>query len=92
LQDAHRNFAYGVTVFRTEYLQALKGLTHNHRPDALISVMDFAWRYTQQINFSSLEQAWSELTSTHAFESPADALGQGARLVLPESLRKQDGQ
>ena len=47
------------TVFRSEYLQSLKALTHNHRPDPLVSVLDFAWRYTHQIDFSTLETARS---------------------------------
>jgi hypothetical protein len=74
------------TVFRTEYLQALKALTHNHRTEPLTSVLDFAWRYTHQIDFSTPEAARAQLTATHAFEAPADALGAGARLALPATL------
>ncbi len=75
------------TVFRTEYLQSLKALTHNQRPDALVNVLDYAWRYTQQLDFSTMEYARAQLTATNAFEPPADALGAGAKLLLPASLR-----
>jgi fido (protein-threonine AMPylation protein) len=74
------------TVFRTEYLQSLKAMTHNRRADALLSVLDYAWRYTHQIDFSSLETARTQLTATNAFEAPADALGDGAKLLLPALL------
>jgi hypothetical protein len=74
------------TVFRSEYLQSLKALTHNHRPDPLVSVLDFAWRYTHQVDFSTLETARAQLTATNAFEPPANAFGDGAKLVPPASL------
>ena len=74
------------TVFRSEYLQSLKALTHNHRPDPLVSVLDFAWRYTHQVDFSTLETARAQLTATNAFEPPANAFGDGAKLMLPTSL------
>ncbi len=63
-----------------------KALTHNRRTGPLTSVLAFAWRYTHQIDFSSLKTARAGLTATHAFEAPADALGAGAKLVLPASL------
>ena len=74
------------TVFRSEYLQSLKAITHNNRPDPLVSVLDFAWRYTHQLDFASLETARAQLTATNAFEPPANAFGDGAKLVLPASL------
>ncbi|MDQ3623402.1 MAG: hypothetical protein M3463_13075 [Verrucomicrobiota bacterium] len=52
------------TVFRSEYLSSLKAMTHNHRPDPLVSVLEFAWRYTHQLDFSSLETARAQLTAT----------------------------
>ena len=74
------------TVFRGEYLQSLKAMTHSGRPDALISVLNFAWRYTHQLDFSSLVKARAQLTATHAFEPPAGAFGEGAKLVLPSTI------
>ncbi len=74
------------TVFRSEYLQSLKAITHNNRPDPLLGVLDYAWRYTHQLDFSSLETARAQLTATNAFEPPANAFGDGAKLLLPASL------
>lgn len=75
------------TVFRSEYLQSLKNLTHNRRPDALLSVLDFAWRYTHQLDFTSLETARAQLIVTNAFQPPVNAFGDGAKLLLPSSLQ-----
>ena len=74
------------TVFRSEYLSALKAITHDHRGEPLVNVLDFARRYTHQIDFGSLETARAQLTATNAFQPPADALGIGAKLLLPASL------
>lgn len=75
------------TVFRGEYLSSLKSLSQNDRPDALISVLDFAQHYTHAIDFSELDVAHTQLTATNAFESPMDAMGFGAKLKLPRTIR-----
>ena len=74
------------SVFRTEYLQSLKALTQNRRSDALIKVMDFAQNYVSQIDFSDYAKAEALLATTNAFKDPADALGDGEKLVLASSL------
>ncbi len=76
------------TVFRSAYLQSLKAMSHNRRPDALLNVLTYAWRYTHQIDFLSLETARDQLVATNAFESPAEAFGAGPKLLLPASLRR----
>ncbi len=78
------------TVFRAEYLQSLKALSHNQRSSALIEVLSFAQRYVSEIDFSSYKIALGMLTKTNAFGRPADAAGLGDRLILPskkESFR-----
>ena len=72
------------SVFRTEYLQALRALTHNQRPSAIISVMDYAQRFTAAVDFSDYGQAVRKLDDCHAFAAPADATGDGMRLVVPD--------
>jgi len=69
-------------VYRTEYLQALRALTHNQRTDALISVMDYAQRFVSEIDFSNYAEAVKQLASRHAFGKPADAMGGGDKLIL----------
>lgn len=74
------------TVFRAEYLQSLKALTHNHRSSALIEVLSFAHRYVSEIDFSNYDVALRTLTETKAFGKPADAMGLGDRLSLPSRM------
>lgn len=75
------------TVFRAEYLQSLKALTHNNRSSALIEVLSFAQRYVSEIDFSSYDAALGMLTETKAFGKPADAMGSGDRLMLPSKKK-----
>jgi len=74
------------SVFRTEYIQSLKTLTHNGRSDALIRTMDLVQNYVSQIDFSDYSHAERVLDTTGAFRKPADAFGDGARLILPKSM------
>lgn len=74
------------TVLRLEYLSALTSLTHNGRAEGLITVLDFAQRYTAQTDFSTLESATQMLTTTNAFEESATAAEQGKRIILPSQL------
>ena len=71
------------TVFRSEYLQSLKALTHNDRASALIDVLSFAQRYVSEIEFSDYDTALRLLTESKAFGKPADSMGAGDRLILP---------
>jgi len=71
------------TVYRNNYLMALKALSQNRVTGALVRVMDFAQRYTTAIDFSDLERARSILERTHAFADPNEADAAGIRLVLP---------
>jgi fido (protein-threonine AMPylation protein) len=74
------------TVFRTEYIQSLKTLTHNQNPDPLIRVIDFAQRYTAEIDWSEYSRARNLLQETHAFDKPSDAIGNSEKLILPSKL------
>ena len=71
------------TVYRNNYLMALKALSQNGVTGALVRVMDFAQRYTAAIDFSELDRARSILDRTHAFADPNEAEATGIRLVLP---------
>ncbi len=74
------------TVYRNEYLSALRGATHNETFGPLTAVLAFAQRYTAQVDFSSLDVAVAELGRTNAFVDPAIAERDGSRLLLPSSL------
>ena len=73
------------TVYRLNYLAALKGATHNGVFEAYISTMRFAWRWTARIDFSSRETAELDLARTNALRDPAEAESYGVRLVLPST-------
>ncbi len=71
------------TVYRNNYLQALRALSRNDNPDPLSKVMDFAQRYSHELDFSSLESAQRELEATNAFMDANEADEAGIRLRLP---------
>ena len=76
------------TVYRSEYIQALKALTHNARAEPLVSVLDFAQRCVSEIDWSDYHHVCEILVKTHAFEDPADALGVGEKLRLPSAIAR----
>ena len=71
------------TVYRNNYLLALKALSQNSIAGALARTMDFAQRYTAAIDFTNLDQARQMLTRTHAFADPNEAEASGTRLTMP---------
>jgi len=71
------------TVFRNDYIRALKALSHNGAPEPLIRSLTFAQRYTHAVDFGAWEMALAQLRATNAFVDPVAADGAGIRLVLP---------
>jgi hypothetical protein len=67
------------TVYRSDYLGALRRLTRDDDPTVLVKAMRFAHDYTASIAFDSLDGAEDQLRRTAAFE---DADGD-RRLRLP---------
>ena len=74
------------TVFRGEYLGALKNATNNGSFGALVSVLDLAHRYTAQVDFTSRTTADRDLTRTNAFIESTVAEANNVRLQLPGAL------
>jgi hypothetical protein len=74
------------TVYRDNYVMALKGLTQNSNARSYVSMLTFAQRYTAQLDCSKLDAAQQMLEATHAFAEPNEAELAGQRLVLPTSL------
>src|SRR5205807_9955522 len=52
------------TVYRNNYLMALKALSQNSIPGALVRTLDFAQRYTAAIDFADLDRARALLERT----------------------------
>ena len=75
------------TVYRNNYLMALRGLTHNANAASYIAMLDFAQRYTAQLDCTSIESAHDDLTRSNAFNDAAEADASGIRLTLPSHDR-----
>jgi len=58
------------TVYRDDYLLALRRLSRAHDPDAYIKMLTRAQAFTASIDFSEYEHALQSLRDTHAFQSP----------------------
>src|SRR5450756_1245375 len=71
------------TVYRNNYLMALKALSQNGITGALVRTLDFAQRYTAAVDFAALDRARFILDRTHAFADPNEADAAGIRLTLP---------
>ncbi len=78
------------TVYRTNYLMALKALSHNQQPQAIIRTLDFAQRYTAKVDWSDKKLAQKILQATNAFVDPTEADIQGIRLVMPDDTLLAD--
>ncbi|MCB1119194.1 MAG: Fic family protein [Chlamydiia bacterium] len=71
------------TIFRNNYMVALKAIAQANRASPLIRTLDFSQKYTHSIDWSSLESAQKYLETTNAFFDPNDADLRGIRLILP---------
>lgn len=69
------------TAYRTDYLGALKALSHNAMTPPLLRMLDYAQRYTHAIGWRTLDAARTMLDQTGAF-----AEGNLARLRLPDGV------
>jgi hypothetical protein len=67
------------TVFRDDYLGALRRLSRQEDPSVLIKALRFANDWTARIDFSDLEGAREQIAATNAFEVGDD----GVRLLMP---------
>ena len=71
------------TVYRDDYLGALRRLTRQGDPDVLIKTVRRAHDYTAEIDFSTIDNARDELTKTNAFNDPDSS----DRLILLSKIR-----
>ena len=74
------------TVYRGEYLAALKAATHNAVFAPIAAVLAFAQRYTAQVNFQTRATAERDLARTNALVDPQAAEDNNIHLLLPKSL------
>jgi hypothetical protein len=71
------------TIYRNNYLAALRALSQNQAAEPMIRMLNFAQKYTMSIDFSTYETAKLELRQTNAFMDPGIADEEGFQLKLP---------
>jgi hypothetical protein len=72
------------TIFRNNYISALKALSQTGKSSPVVQVLDFAQRYTASIRWEDFDTARGELQSTNAFIDANEAEDRGIRLILPK--------
>lgn len=75
------------TVYRGNYLSALKALSNRSSAEPLIRMLDFAQRFSLAIDWLDFRRAEADLKTANAFMDSNDAEEQGLRLRLPTSAR-----
>lgn len=71
------------TVFRLNYLAALRAATHTDNLAALLAALTFARRWTGRVDFTDRGTAEADLTRTSALRDAREAEDVGVRLTLP---------
>jgi hypothetical protein len=71
------------TVYRGNYLSAVKAASHNGSFEALVKTLSYARRYAARIDFTSRVTAEADLARTNAFRDDREAEEAGIRLTLP---------
>ena len=71
------------TAFRNNYLSALRALSRNGRPEALIRALDYAQRWTRAIDWREVASTERQLEACHAFLQPEEAEETGRLLRFP---------
>jgi Fic/DOC family len=74
------------TVFRGNYLSALKAQSLNGQPTPLVRTLDFAQKWVTAMQWRDLDSTRLELDGCNAFMDPNDADERGMRLRLPNGL------
>ena len=72
------------TIYRANYLSALKAFSKRGGAEPLIRVLDFAQRFSLSIDWTDMARTESDLKSVEAFMDSAEAEERGIRLRLPQ--------
>jgi fido (protein-threonine AMPylation protein) len=71
------------TIYRNNYLIALKTLSQTGQAEPLIAVLDYAQKWTSAIDWAAIEITQEQLTKANAFLDPSIADSEGIRLKMP---------
>jgi hypothetical protein len=72
-------------VYRANYLSAMRAATNSGNFAAMYAMLEFARRYTAQVDFSSRENAEADFDRTNALRDSTEAEYAGLRLALPNA-------
>ena len=75
------------TIYRGNYLSALKAISNRNSVEPVIRMLDYAQRFSVAVDWTSRERAEADLREVHAFMDSNDADERGIRLRLPGSAR-----
>jgi fido (protein-threonine AMPylation protein) len=75
------------TIYRNNYLSALKALSNGASAIPLIRTLDYAQRFTRAVDWTSLAQAEADLKTAHSFMDSTEAEELGIRLRLPSDTQ-----
>ncbi len=70
------------TVYRNNYLAGLTALSNG---EALVTVLDYAQKWTTAIQWHTYEEAHTQIEASDGYVEPAAAEASGLRLRLPSS-------
>lgn len=76
------------TIYRANYLSALKAISGRTNATALVRTLDYAQRFTKAVDWTSYAKAEGDLKSVHAFMDSVEAEDKGVRLRLPSETIK----
>ena len=71
------------TVFRNNYIAALRALSRTQRPEPLIRTLDYAQRWTIAVDWTSITATQGQLDACNAFLDSDEAEAEGERLRMP---------
>lgn len=74
------------TIYRDNYLAALRALSQNGICEPLIRMLDYAQRWTAAVDWRSVRETAEQLTALNAFLDPLEAETDGRRLRMPTDL------
>lgn len=73
------------TVYRGNYLAALRALSAGHSAEPAVRMLEYAQRFTDAVNWVGLRETTEQLQTCHAFEEETSAEKKSVRLELPAS-------
>ena len=74
------------TIYRDNYLAALRALSQNGICEPLIRMLDYAQRWTAAVDWRSVRETAEQLAALNAFPDPLEAEADGRRLRMPMDL------